>query len=306
MIGFLLIVFVSLLWLVVFLIYRRTEERKREKLVAELSDLIESISRQSVEPVFFEFDDSLTSKLQSQVIRLTETLKDSAENRKKERDEIKSLISDISHQLKTPVSILRTYGELMTDSNESKENRERFYSEFFAALEKLSFLTDSLVKMSRLEGGVVSLNPKRSSLNEAVLSAILQVYDKAVKKEITIEFDSEKCTVDLFFDPQWTAEAIFNILDNAVKYSPKGSTVTIMLTKQEMYFRLDIKDEGDGISEAEQPKIFKRFYRGENAAKEEGDGIGLYLARKIITEQGGYIKVRSSCGSVFSIYLPNG
>ncbi len=104
----LLTVFVSLLWLAAFLLYRRSEKRKSEKLVRDLSDLIESISRMSVEPVFPEFDESLTSKLQSQVVHLTETLKDSAERRRQERDEITSLISDISHQLKTPVAILQT------------------------------------------------------------------------------------------------------------------------------------------------------------------------------------------------------
>ncbi len=302
---FFLTVAVSLLWFAVLLICRHAQKRKHEKLVADLSDLIESISRMSVEPVFPEFDDSLTSKLQSQVVHLTETLKDSAERRRQERDEIKSLISDISHQLKTPVAILQTYGELMTDMSETEENRANYSVELIRALEKLRFLTDSLVKMSRLEGGVVSLRPQCHSLNETVLSAVMQIYNKAVKKNINIEFDSEKCKIDLCHDPKWTAEAIFNILDNAVKYGPDGSTVTLSLTKQEMYSRLDITDEGVGISETEMPKIFQRFYRGENAATEEGSGIGLYLTRKIITEQHGYIKVRSSDRTTFSVYLPN-
>ncbi len=194
----------------------------------------------------------------------------------------------------------------MTDVGEIEENRIRYFAEFSRALDKLRFLTDSLVKMSRLEGGVVSLRLERCSLNETVLSAIMQVYDKAVKKNIDIAFDSEKCIIELCHDPKWTGEAIFNILDNAVKYSPAGSTVTLSLARQEMYSRLDITDEGSGIPEREQPKIFQRFYRGENAAAEEGSGIGLYLTRKILTDEGGYIKVKSTDGgSTFSIYLPN-
>lgn len=271
----------------------------------DLSALIESISRMSVEPVFPEFDDSLSSKLQSQVVRLTEALRDSAELRKQERDEIQSLISDISHQLKTPVAILQTYGELMMDANESEENRAKYAAEFLRALDKLSFLTDSLVKMSRLESGVVQLRPRLCSFNETVLAAIMQVYSKAVKKNINIEFDSEACRLQLCHDPKWTAEAIFNILDNAVKYSPAGSTVTITLARQELYSRLDITDEGPGFSEAELPKLFQRFYRGGNAAAEEGSGIGLYLAQKLITEQHGYIRARSLDKTSFSIFLPN-
>ncbi len=189
--------------------------------------------------------------------------------------------------------------------SENNENRAKYSAEFLRALEKLRFLTDSLVKMSRLEGGVVSLRLDKHSLNETVLSAVMQVYNKAVKKNINIEFDSEECKIDICHDPKWTAEAIFNILDNAVKYSPAGSTVTLSLTKQEMYSVLNITNEGVGISETDMPKIFQRFYRGENAALEEGSGIGLYLTRKIITEQHGYIKVCSSDRTTFSVYLPN-
>lgn len=289
---------VSALWLVVLLLYSRYQNKRSQKLVSDLSDLIESILRLSDTPVFPEFDDSLTSKLQSQVSRLKQMLSDNERLQKQEKDEMKSLISDISHQLKTPVAILQTYGELMTDSVETQYTKE-----FLHALDRLRFLTDSLVKMSRLEGGVVTLQPKLCSLNETILSSIMQAYEKALKKNITIEFDNEP-QLNLIHDPRWTMEAIFNILDNATKYSLPDSTVTLKLTKQEMYCRLDIINTGINIPESEYEKIFKRFYRCKTATSEEGYGLGLYLSRKIITSQRGYIKVSSKDKTIFSIYLP--
>lgn len=296
----------SVVIVALILLMLKLEQKRSEKLVCDLSDLIESISRLNAQPVFYEFDDSLTSKLQNQVLRLTETLKNNAERLSRDRDEIKSLISDIAHQLKTPVATLSAYGELLTDKNETDENRELYSARFSQSLERLSFLTDSLVKMSRLEGGVVALAPVSCSLNETILSAVMQAYEKAVKKNIEIKFDNNACLVTLCHDSKWSAEAIFNVIDNAIKYSPSGSVITLTLTNLEMYTRLDIADRGPGIAGEEQPKIFKRFYRGEQASGEEGSGIGLYLSRKILTEQGGYIKVSSSeKGSVFSLYFQN-
>ena len=129
--------------------------------------------------------------------------------------------------------------------------------------------------------------------------------EKAKNKNINIEFNTEN-KIEIKYDKKWTTEAIFNIVENAVKYSPNNSEISINIEKYEMFARIDIKDSGVGISEEEIPKIFRRFYRGINVLNEEGIGIGLYLSREIITKQNGYIKVSSSQkGSIFSIFLPN-
>lgn len=295
----------SAIMLASFLLVRRSYAYS-DSVMAQLSQLISSISSLGSVPVTVEYEDSLLSKLQSQTVKLTEMLIEQNRLIESEKDEIKSLISDISHQLKTPVAALHTYGELLLESDDDKRRAE-YLAAFSSALDKLSFLTDNMVKLSRLESGIIAINPRPAILNNTILGAVKQVYRKASDKDIELVFDSDKVSVELIHDEKWSEEAIFNILDNAVKYTPSGGKVTIELTPLEMFARLDISDTGSGIEPDELPKVFGRFYRGSNAANAEGVGIGLYLARKIIIEQGGYIKAKSdSDGTVFSMYFPLG
>lgn len=171
------------------------------------------------------------------------------------------------------------------------------------SLEKLTFLTNSLIKMSRLESGIIRLKPERNSLNDIVLQAVKTVYAKARGKNITMSFDCEQ-TFEALLDFNWTAEAIANVLDNAVKYTPNGGVVGLKIIEYPSYLRLDISDNGIGIPEEEQAKIFSRFYRGKQSAGVDGVGIGLYLTRDIVNKQNGYIKVASDeNGSTFSLFL---
>ncbi|MEG0319812.1 MAG: sensor histidine kinase, partial [Niameybacter sp.] len=169
--------------------------------------------------------------------------------------------------------------------------------------EKLNFLVASLVKTSRLESGIITVTPIKSSISALVKHAISQVEAKAKAKNIKLlvkETDSQA-----FFDMKWTAEAVYNLIDNAVKYTPEGGCIEVEVIVYQLFCRIDIKDTGIGISEEEMPKIFARFYRSQEVSHEEGVGIGLYLAREIISKQGGYIKVQSKLGegSIFSIFL---
>jgi signal transduction histidine kinase len=162
-----------------------------------------------------------------------------------------------------------------------------------------------MIKMSKLESGIIQLKPIPVDLNLLILEAVKQIYYKAVNENVTLDFipEGEKwITIDI----NWTREAIFNILDNAVKYSIPGATVRIQVLEYNIYYRIDIKDQGPGIEEKEQNKIFQRFYRGRGSEDKEGVGLGLYLARKVIVQENGYIKVSSDgkSGSTFSIFLP--
>ena len=222
-----------------------------------------------------------------------------------EKNEIKSLISDIAHQLKTPLTNMKMYSEFLQDDDLSEEDRKEFNKLILMSLNKLCFLVESMIKMSRLESSVINLHKTKCDINESILDAITSVYRKAKNKNINIEFNTEN-KIEIKYDKKWTTEAIFNIVENAEKYSPNNSKISINIEKYEMFARIDIKDSGVGISEEEIPKIFRRFYRGINVLNEEGIGIGLYLSREIITKQNGYIKVSSSQkGSIFSIFLPN-
>lgn len=297
-------VFIGLI-IILFIILYKTTNNYISNLLEQLSDLISTITDMEEREIFALNEDNMLSKLQSQVIKLTSILKARNRASEHERNEIKSLISDISHQLKTPISNIKMYEEFLHDEGLTHEERKEFQEIIRISLLKLEFLVESIIKISRLEGGIISLKPNKYSLNETILKAIKQIHKKAINKNIEICF-IENNKVVLCHDINWTTEAIFNVLDNAVKYTYEGGTVNIEIISYEMFSRIDIKDTGYGIKEEDIEKIFSRFYRGESSRDIEGVGIGLYLSREIISKQGGYIKVSSSKdGSIFSIFLPN-
>lgn len=276
-----------------------------DEILVDLSDMLSTISDMREEEIFSMIDDSIFSKLQHQTLKLINVLKAQNKKMENEKNEIKSLISDISHQLKTPLANMKMYSEFLQQEDLSEEERKEFYEIILLSLDKLCFLVESMIKMSRLDSSVINLHKTNADINDAVVSAISQLYKKAQLKNINIEFEqNRKILID--YDKKWTSEAIFNIIENAVKYSLEDTTIFVSIEKYEIFTRIDIKDQGIGISEEEIPKIFGRFYRGRNVLDEEGIGIGLYLSREIISKQGGYIKVKSSeAGSVFSIFLQN-
>ena len=288
-----------------YLFFERLNKKYMEEIFIQLSDMLATIIDMREDEVFSTIEDSLFSKLQHQTIKLTTILKNKNKDIEDERNEIKSLISDISHQLKTPLTNLKMYGEFLQDENLSEEERKEFTKVIIVSLNRMSFLVESMIKMSRLESGVISLKPQINSLNETILMAIGQVQKKARLKNIVIKLN-EIDKINVIHDKNWVSEGFFNILENAVKYTGQQGVIEITLRKYEMFARVDIKDNGSGISEEEIPKIFKRFYRGTNANDVEGIGIGLYLTREIIKKHGGYIKVTSSNeGTNFSVFLPN-
>ena len=227
----------------------------------------------------------------------------SMERTKAERENIKSMISDISHQMKTPLANIMLYSELLQEQTEGEQ--EKYLAEQIETYaKKLEFLTTALVKMSRLESDVFELCPSVQQIESLVTAAAAEIMPKAKKKQIQVEIRGEM-EERANFDQKWTQEALYNILDNAVKYSPEGSKIEVEGTAYEMYFCIAVKDQGIGIREEERAQIFTRFYRSDMVQQEEGIGIGLYLAREIVQREGGYIKVESKegKGSIFKIFL---
>lgn len=274
------------------------------EIIIKLSDMLAIMTDMKEKEVFSIVEDSIFSKLQSQTIKLTRILKAQNKQIEDDKNEIKSLISDIAHQLKTPLTNLKMYGEFLQYDNLTEEERRDFQETIMVSLNELSFLVESMIKMSRLESGVIQLKPCYESLNETILLAIGQIRKKAQFKNIILELN-EKEKVTILHDRNWTIESVFNILENAVKYTKENGVINISIQSYEIFARIDIEDNGIGISEEELPKIFSRFYRGKNVGDAEGIGIGLYLAREIVSKQGGYIKVKSKeQGTVFSIFLP--
>ena len=277
--------------------------RYNDDLLEQITLLIEALVEQQERQIFSEAEDTLTARLQHQLLKLRNILTAQNQMLAKEKEQIKTLISDISHQIKTPIAAANTFAELLSDGELSAEERTEYITTLQMSLGKLTFLTNSLIKMSRLESDIISLKPEKNSLNEIVLQAVKTVYAKAKEKGILITFECDQ-TFEAVLDFNWTAEAVSNVIDNAVKYTPQGGFVRLQITEYPSFLRLDISDSGVGIPEEEQAKIFGRFYRGKQSVGTDGVGIGLYLTREIINKQNGYMKVSSDeNGSTFSMFL---
>ncbi len=250
-----------------------------------------------------EFTESRLSRTETKMYRYLSAGKTSLAQINSEKNTIKSLISDISHQTKTPVANILLYSELLCDSKEQSGDTKKLARHIKAQTEKLNFLIGSLIKISRLESGIVTVVPKKNNVRELFKSIDLK--NKATEKNIDLKIESD-VNITAFFDLKWTAEAITNIVDNAIKYTPCGGSVCATAAQGEMFVKIDVKDNGIGICEDDYPKIFTRFYRSQRVSEMQGVGIGLYLSREIISKQGGYIKVMSkeNVGSVFSVFIP--
>ena len=271
---------------------KRTMERIENMLDAAMNDAFTETA----------FDESELSALETRFAHYLSASETSYRSIDEEKDKIKSLISDISHQTKTPIANLLLYSELLLEDeipDAAKGSAEAVHRQ----AEKLRFLIDSLVKLSRMENGIISLSVQRAALQPMLENVVSQYSSKAEEKGLRLSLAAADITAS--FDPKWTAEAISNIVDNAIKYTRSGD-IQITAAGYELFARIDISDSGIGISEEELPKIFSRFYRSESVKEADGVGIGLYLAREIISGEGGYIKVRSAPGegSIFSVFLP--
>ena len=249
-----------------------------------------------------KFDESRLSALETKFSNYLALSNTSSKNIMKEKEKIKTLISDISHQTKTPISNLILYSELIEEGDLSEDMRSNVEA-IKQQAEKLEFLIKSLVKLSRLENGILNLSPRKEEIQPMIQDIYEQYISKAMGKNL--ELNIEKTTSKATFDRKWTTEALGNIVDNAIKYTNSGE-INIKVHEYEIFIRIDISDTGIGIDESEQAEVFSRFYRSQSVHNDEGVGIGLYLAREIISSESGYIKLTSELGvgSTFSVYIP--
>jgi len=275
-------------------------DRKTKRTVNRLERMLDAAMKG--EPLEETFNESRMSALETRFAHYLSSSAISAKNVAAEKDKIKTLIADISHQTKTPITNLLLHSELLAEGalpEDLRDNAEAIHTQ----TEKLQFLIDSLIKLSRLENGILTLSPRLSPLQPTLQKVQEQLAAKAAEKGLS--FTLQNTDISAAFDPKWTAEALCNIADNAVKYTRQGG-IAISAAAYELFVRIDITDTGIGISETEQAEIFSRFYRSQTVRDSEGVGIGLYLAREIISGEGGYIKVTSRVGqgSTFSVFLP--
>lgn len=280
--------------------------RRERKLAGRMQDMLDNAVRGVFEDKYL--DESKISLLENTMWRYI------CDNRllymelSDEKEQMQKLVSDISHQAVTPVSNIILYSQLLEEELVSMEGTDikEAVDSTHAIMEqagKMDFFIQMLVKLSRLESGIISVKPERQSIN-SVLQALGQQYRlKAVQKNIELQIENSE--ENAVFDRKWTIEAAANIVDNAIKYTPEGGNVRISVIPYSMFLRLDVSDNGTGIKEEEQGKIFTRFYRSGAVHGEQGTGIGLYIAREVMKAQDGYIKVISEegKGSTFSLFF---
>lgn len=295
------LVLISAIIVICINIYYR---RKISAFSKELCRILDDITAENT-PDFTITEDTLDGKINVKLKRLYEILNGKTEQSKRDKEKMQSLVSDISHQVKSPAANLKMYMQILSRQDIDEKKRREFLELSAVQAEKLEFLMQALVKMSRLETGIISFEKERVYVTEIIAEGLAQVSPEAENKNIDVQVN---CPGGIFAccDKKWTSEAVFNILDNAVKYTPQNGSVTVLADINEFYAQIKIKDGGAGIPESEQAKIFRRFYRSETVKNTEGLGIGLFLSRNIISEQGGFISVRSEPphGAEFIVNIP--
>ncbi len=283
--------------------FRRFCKRESD-LANEICETIEALMRGEEPGNYHPYEDTQLAKVQTRLMQYHRIVRESEQQNRADRQRLQELLSDISHQVKTPLANIRMFMNILQERELPVQKQREFLSTMNGQVDKLDFLMYSLIKMSRLESGTFAVNMEEQTVYETIAEALNGVFAKAQMKNIQIE---AQCDTDLtaYHDPRWTAEALGNILDNAVKYTPEGGQIRIRALPWQLYTRIEIEDTGIGIREEHYHDVFKRFYRSQENAGEEGIGLGLYLARCIVSRQEGYISVRSQVGkgTVFSVFL---
>lgn len=249
------------------------------------------------------FDESLGASVENKLAEYLAASETQLGKTAAEQEKTKTLIADISHQTKTPIANLLLYTELLKEEGGRDSETVALLG---SQVRKLDFLIQSLVKLSRLETGILLLHPCKNTLLQLLEEAREQYMAPAREKGLYLHVITEGAEdVTACFDHKWTLEALGNLMDNAIKYTQTGG-VTVRVRPYELFVSVEVEDTGIGISEEEYAKVFGRFYRSVSVSDEQGVGIGLYLAREILKQESGYIQLASEMGNgtVFSMYLP--
>lgn len=245
------------------------------------------------------------SALAHKACRIAEKTEREIHGAQEEKEQVKRLISNMSHQLKTPLANVCMYRELLEEETDHGKQRD-FHQKMKKQLEKIDWILGSLFKMVKLEQDAIAFEIEEASLRQTLLRAVNAVYAKAEKKEIAIACEpfEDFC---VYHNSKWTAEVFANLLENAVKYTGRGGQIRIEVNRMQMYTEIRFEDNGIGIRQEELTDIFKRFYRSKDVEGKEGSGIGLYISRLIVEREKGYVVVKSEYGSgtCFSVFLQN-
>lgn len=290
---------------VLFFYHQKYVDRTYAKELEKITDALDQMFLKKEITMGYENADTLSAKILTQLHRINAANNGYQNFLQQEKEGIKKLLAEISHQLRTPLANMESYLALLDDEVRVKSQKE-YLEAVKCSEEKIKFLTERFILAARMEHNIIQIHKIPSDLKETVARAVFQVYKKAERKEIFIEVRDEridKCMIR--HDANWLSEAVYNLLDNSVKYSPKKTCITIFLRANEMFSEICVEDEGIGIAKDEENKIFQIYYRGKNISGEEGYGMGLFITREIIKKHDGFLKAkRRKQGLSISIFLP--
>lgn len=278
------------------------QKRKTYRLIDRLLDSV--LSREMI--VSSDVEEGEYSALVSKIKQIQEVLGNHADNAEREKEQVKSLVSNMSHQLKTPLANISLYAEILSKEEIAPERKAVFSEKMQRQADKLSWIIESLAKMVKLEQNIDGFEGKNTGIKQTILDAVDTIYEKLEKKEISFTLEPFEDRL-LYHNRKWTAEVFVNLLENAVKYTDRGGTIFIRVKSYDLYTEIQIVDNGRGIRKEEMTDIFKRFYRSPEVENMEGSGIGLYLSNLILEKEKGYMTVISEYGkgSCFSVFLQN-
>ena len=242
-----------------------------------------------------EDPENLFARFVSKLSRLYEALRIAEAGADEEKRVMQGMVADLSHQIKTPVANIKMDLELLSARKMPPDQQQEFLERTLHQADKMDFLIQSIIKMSRLESGAIRILPQQADFAVTLANALLSVSAAADRKGIEIDVNCPQ-PFSVRHDPKWTEEAVFNLLDNAVKYSPEGGTIEVRVEMREAGAYLSVTDHGMGIPEEWQGAVFSKFFRAPAVHNLPGAGVGLYLTRQILEAQGGYVTVRSAVG----------
>ena len=284
--------------LLIFICYQKQRNRKIQELVDYIRKIEHGIYWIEIE----ENEEGELSRLQNELYKITVMLRESSELAGQQKKALADSVSDISHQLKTPLtSCLVLLDNLSESENMTEETRRRFLSEITGQLTSVSWLVQVLLKLSRLDAGVVELKEEEVSVSALIRGAVEKVGLLAEWKQIDIQVMGEE---EPFIkgDRHWLEEALVNLIKNAIEHSPEDSEIRIQVEDNQVYTCIHVRDFGSGISYEDQKHIFERFYRSADAG-EDSVGIGLALAQEIMKRQNGYLTVESEPGQGTTFHM---
>lgn len=297
-IDLVLLVAFAILLLIIFLRYNNHKDNK----IKEITNYIEEINKRNYKLDIEDNTEDELSILKNELYKTTVMLKEVAENSVNDKLNLKNSLSDISHQLKTPLTSILIMLDNILDNKDMEENiRNEFIKDIKREIINIKFLVEAILKLSKIDSNSVKFTKREVVLKEIITEAVKNVSMISELKNVQIKVsgnETDKITCDL----KWQVEAITNILKNCIEHSKENSEIVVKYEQNNMYSEIEIKDFGLGIDKQDLPHIFERFYKGKNSSN-ESVGIGLALSKSIIENDNGYIGVDSELGkgTVFTI-----